>query len=211
MGVHVLWESQLEYHICRNDWAEVSKLLDLIPDAILVDGSLQVSLDSVHPSSVVGCDGESSSYSNYLCSLEELDVVCMEVQDVKILRFPAIIMGSTWLKMLMEEKLARRHIFLKEYWEGTAEIVPLLARSGLITSKYKIPSDVDLVESFSDLKSLDSGMTFNPDTIQSLHKLFMRHCVQCNLPYLLDLYLEHHELVVHNDSLHSLQDAAVSS
>lgn len=211
MGVHVLWESQLEYHICRNDWEEVSKLLDLIPEPILVDGSLQVSLDALHPTSIVGCDGESSNYGNYLCSLEELDAVCMDVRDVKILRFPAIIMGPMWLKMLMEEKLARKLIFVKEYWEGTAEIVPLLARSGFITSKYRIPSNNDSVEGLSDLKSVDGGETFYPYTIQSLHKLLLHHCVQCNMPYLLDLYLDYHELVVHKDSLCSLLDAAVSS
>ncbi|KAF3440484.1 hypothetical protein FNV43_RR18768 [Rhamnella rubrinervis] len=208
VGDHVLWESQLEYHICRNDWEAVSTLLDLIPEPILVDGSLQVSLDGLNPTTIVGCDGESSNYGNYLCSLEELDAVCMDVRDVKILRFPAIIMGSMWLKMLMEEKLARKFIFVKEFWEGTAEIVPLLARSGFITSKYKIPANDDSVESLSDMKSLDGGETFYPYTIQSLHKLLLRHCVQGNLPYLLDLYLDYHDLVVHKDSLCSLQDAA---
>lgn len=210
MAVHVLWESQLEYHICRNNWEEVSKLLDLIPDSLLVYGSLQVSLDCLHPTSTVECDGKSSDYGNYLCSLEELDAVSMDVQGVKILRFPAIIMGSVWLKMLMEEKLARKLIFLKEYWEGTVEIVPLLARSGFVTTKYKIPSKIDPMESLSDLKSFDGGETLYPDMLQSLHKLLLHHCVHCNLPCLLDLYLDHHELVVHKDSLFSLLDAAVS-
>lgn len=32
MGVHVPWDSQLEYYMCHNDWDEVLKLLDLIPE-----------------------------------------------------------------------------------------------------------------------------------------------------------------------------------
>ncbi|KAE7998209.1 hypothetical protein FH972_002775 [Carpinus fangiana] len=208
MGVNVLWESQLEYHVCRNDWEEVSKLLDLVPTSILSDGNLQVSLDSLQPASTVGYNREPADYGNYLCSLEELDAVCMDIPDVKIFRFSANIMCSIWLRLLMEEKLARKFIFMKEYWEGTAEIVSLLARSGFITIGYKHPFEDDHIKSSSDLKFSDSGGPSHVDTVKALHKLFVRHCGQNNLPNLLDLYLDHHKLVLDNESLSSLQEAA---
>lgn len=202
MGVHVLWESQLEYHVCHNDWEEVSRLLDLIPPHILVVGSLQVNLDGLQAASTFECN-RGSDY-DYLCSLEELDSVCMDVPEIKVFRFSYNVMCSIWLRMLMEEKLARKLIFSKEYWEGTADILPLLARSGFITSKYKMPSEDDNIEDTSVLKLSDGG------TVQALHKLLIHHCAQYNLPYLLDLYLDQHELVSDSDSVHSLQEAAVS-
>uniref|UniRef100_A0A2N9FSI1 Spatacsin C-terminal domain-containing protein n=1 Tax=Fagus sylvatica TaxID=28930 RepID=A0A2N9FSI1_FAGSY len=208
MGVHVLWESQLEYHICHNDWEEVSKLLDLVPTSILSSRNLQVSLDSLQPPSTVGYNRESNDYGNYLCSLEELDAVCMDIPDVKIFRLSANIMCSIWLRLLMEEKLAKKFIFMKEYWEGTAEIVPLLARSGFITSGYKTPFEDDNIRCSLDLKFSDGGQTSHVDTVQALHKLLVHHCAQYNLPNLLDLYLDHHRLVLDNDSLCSLQEAA---
>ncbi|PRQ49064.1 putative spatacsin [Rosa chinensis] len=201
MGVHVLWESQLEYHACHNDWEEVSRLLDLIPEHVLVVGSLQINLDGLQPASTFECN-RGYEYGDYLCSVEELDAVCMDVPEIKVFRFSCNVMCSIWLKRLMEEKLARKLIFSKEYWEGTADILPLLARSGFITSKYEIPSEDDNIEDISVLKFPDGG------TIQALHKLLIHHCAQYNLPFLLDLYLDQHELVADSDSVCSLQEAA---
>lgn len=209
MDVNVLWESKLDYYMGHGDWEEVSKLLDLIPESSVVDRSLQISLDSLQPASTVGCL-ESSRCGNYICSLEELDAVCMDVPNIKILRLPPNTLGSTWLKMHMEEKLGRKLIFLKEYWEDTEEIVPLLARSGFIISRYKILIDDEFVGSLPDLK-FSNGGAFGIDTVQALHRVLVHHCVECNLPYLLDLYLDQHKLVLDNGSLSSLQDAAVSS
>ncbi|XP_024032136.1 uncharacterized protein LOC21400717 isoform X2 [Morus notabilis] len=206
MDVNVLWESKLDYYMGHGDWEEVSKLLDLIPESSVVDRSLQISLDSLQPASTVGCL-ESSRCGNYICSLEELDAVCMDVPNIKILRLPPNTLSSTWLKMHMEEKLGRKLIFLKEYWEGTEEIVPLLARSGFIISRYKILIDDEFVGSLPDLKFSDGG-AFGIDTVQALHRVLVHHCVECNLPYLLDLYLDQHKLVLDNGSLSSLQDAA---
>lgn len=207
MDVHISWESQLEYHVCHNDWEKVSKLLDLIPDHVLVDGSLQINLDSLQPA----CDAESSKSGNYMCYLEELDTVCMDVPNVKVLMFPVNMMGSLWLKMLMEEKLAKKLIFLKEYWGNTIEIIPLLARSGFITSTIQIFPKDEFIESFSADLSLIDGETLEIDAILALHKLLIRHCVQFNLPFLLDFYLDQHKLALDFNSLCSLQDATVSS
>ncbi|XP_021895508.1 uncharacterized protein LOC110812908 [Carica papaya] len=49
---------------------------------------------------------------------------------------------------------------------------------------------------------------FHVNTIHALHKLVVQHCAQYNLPNLLDLYLDHHKLVLDNDSLCSLEDSA---
>lgn len=210
MGVHVPWESQMEYYISHNDWDEVSKLLDLVPASVLSDGILQIALDGLQPALTVECNSEFSDCGNYICSIEELDVVCMDVPDVKIFRLSSDVMCSTWLRMLMEQELAKKFIFLKEYWEGTAEIVNLLARAGFITQEYNVPLEEDLIKGSSGLNFLESDERFHVNTIHALHKLVVQHCAQYNLPNLLDLYLDHHKLVLDNDSLCSLEDSAVS-
>lgn len=197
----LLWESELEYHACRNNWKEVSRLLDLIPASVLSAGSLQLNLDALHPTSTLGFNMKPSNYGNFLCSLEELDSVCMEVSDVQIYKFSPN-MCSVWLRMFMQEKLAKRFIFLKEYWEGTMEIVSLLARSGFISGRDERRTlEDDCLETSSD----------KGGTLQALHKVIVHHCAQYNLPNLLDLYLDRHGLVLDNDSLCSIQESAVSS
>ncbi|KAI3930736.1 hypothetical protein MKX01_037182, partial [Papaver californicum] len=120
--------------------------------------------------------------------------------------------GSVWCLLIMtrlfEQELAKRSIFLKEYWDGTEEIVPILARAGFIT---KISKSFDLDESIEALPDIgfpNVGGEFDRHAAQALHKLIIRHCAQHDLPNLLDLYLDHHKLVLDNDSLISLQDAA---
>lgn len=205
MGVHVLWESQLEYHIYHNDWEEVSKLLDVIPASVLSDGSLHIALNGSQPASTIASNSEFPDYGNYICSIEELDAVYVDVPDIKMFRLSANVMCSVWLRRLMEQELARKFIFLKEYWEDTAEIVTLLARSGFITSRNIISSDDDSIDTLSDIVGRSSV-----GTIQASHKLLTHHCVQQNLPNLLDLYLDYHKLVLDSNSLQSLQEAAVS-
>ncbi|XVF61790.1 hypothetical protein PTKIN_Ptkin08bG0158700 [Pterospermum kingtungense] len=207
MGVHVSWESQLEYHIYHNDWEEVFKLLDLIPTSVLSNGSLQIALDFFQPASTVECSGF-PDFGNYICSVQELDAVCMDVPDIKILRLSSPVMCSTWLRMLMEQELVKKLIFFKEYWEGTAEIVSLLARSGFISNRYKISCEDNSIERSLDLHISSGIENFRAGTVQALDKLFICYCAQYNLPNLLDLYLDHHKLVLDDDSLFSLQEAA---
>lgn len=208
MSVQVLWESQLEYYICRNDWVEVSKLLDVIPSSLLSYGSLQISLDSLQSASTVGCNREFPDYGNYICSIEELDTVCIDIPAIKIFRHSANNICSIWLRMFMEQELAKKFIFLKDYWEGTVEIIPLLARSNFITSRTKIPMQDEYIESSSDLNISNIDGALHADTVQALHKLVIHHCAQYNLPNLLDIYLDHHKLALDNESLSSLQEAA---
>lgn len=210
MGVHVLWESQLEYHISHNEWDEVARLLDLIPSSTLSDGRLQIGLDVVQPSSMVGYDGQVSYYGDYPSPMEELDAVCMDVPDVKVFRFSGNILCSSWLRMLMERDLARRFIFLREFWESTSDIVPLLARSGFVTKKFQIPLDDGFSWSSTKVKySAEDGSSFS-NSVHGLHRVLVRFCAQYSLPNLLDLFLDHHELALDSDSLHQLLEAVVS-
>lgn len=210
MGIQVLWESQLEYYICHNDWVEVSKLLDMIPSSLLSYGSLQISLDSLQSASTLGCNQDFPDYGNYICSIEELDTVSIDVPAIKIFRCAANNMCSIWLRVFMERKLAKNFTFLKDYWEGTAEIIPLLAHSDFITSRNRTPLQDKSIESSSDLNISDIDELSHADTVQAFHKLVIHHCVRYNLANLLDIYLDHHKLALDNESLSSLQEAAVS-
>ncbi|XP_023634817.1 uncharacterized protein LOC17879534 [Capsella rubella] len=209
MGVHVPWDSQLEYYMCHNDWDEVLKLLDLIPEDLLYDGSLQIALDC--PKQSPGVNYSISSRSEYICSIEEVDAVLMDVPYIKIFRLPADIRCSLWLTTLMEQELAKKFIFLKEYWDNALDVVYLLARAGFI-----LGNSEDSFKEESCKPSLDLCLSIknggeNVDTLNAVHKLFMHYCTQYNLPNLLDLYLDHHELVLDNDSLSSLQEAVGDS
>ncbi|KAL7230412.1 hypothetical protein ACSBR2_008822 [Camellia fascicularis] len=210
MDVDVLWESRLEYHICHNDWVEVSKLLDMIPSSSSSDGVLQISLDGLQSVSP-GCSTESPDYRNYICPLEDLDSVCMDVPDVRIFMFSANNMCSLWLRTLMEQQLATKFIFLKEFWEGTAEIVPLLAQSGFISSRHKASFLDEFGESPSGMNLPNTSEASHLSTIRALHKLIVHHSVQYNLPNLLDLYLDHHKLALDKDSLSGLLESARDS
>ncbi|XP_028112522.1 uncharacterized protein LOC114310657 isoform X1 [Camellia sinensis] len=210
MDVDVLWESRLEYHICHNDWVEVSKLLDMIPSSSSSDGVLQISLDGLQSVSP-GCSTESPDYRNYICPLEDLDSVCMDVPDVRIFMFSANNMCSLWLRTLMEQQLATKFIFLKEFWEGTAEIVPLLAQSGFISSRHKASFLDEFGESPSGMNLPNTSEASHLSTIGALHKLIVHHSVQYNLPNLLDLYLDQHKLALDKDSLSGLLRSARDS
>ncbi|KAL8125295.1 hypothetical protein AgCh_012832 [Apium graveolens] len=207
MGVNVSWESQIDYHICHNDIVEVSELLDVIPSYLLSNGTIRVSLDGFHPTSAVGYSTEFSKYNSYISSIEELDAVCMDIPDIMVIRFSAYNMCSTWMRALVDQRLARRLNFTKEYWEGPAEIVRLLARSGYVTSTYETSSLDDSIEGSSVSNILSVSGTVNPGAAQALHKVVLHNCAQYKLPNLLDLYLDHHKLALDDASLSVFQDA----
>lgn len=209
MGVHVSWDSQLEYYMCHNDWDEVLKLLELIPEDLLYDGSLQIALDGPKQSS--GQNYSLSSHSEYIGSIEEVDAVLMDVPYIKIFRLPADIRCSLWLTTLMEQELARKLIFIKEYWENALDVVYLLARAGVILRNCEVSFKEESCRPSLDLSLSRKGRGADIDTLNAVHKLFIHYCTQYNLPNLLDLYLDHHELVLDNDSLSSLQEAVVSA
>ncbi|KAK6150524.1 hypothetical protein DH2020_015456 [Rehmannia glutinosa] len=208
MGVNVLWESQVEYHVCHNDWLEVSKLLEVIPSYALSRGSLSISLDDIQPASSVQYGQEFPGYSNYTNFLEELDSVCMNVPSIRFFRFSGNRACSVWLKMLMEQQLAKEFIFLADYCHGTDDIVPLLARSGFMIGIHDNSFLDGANDSPSDSLIVIGDAPINPDTVQALHKVVIHFCAQYNLMNLLDMYLDHHKLAIDHDSLSFLLDAA---
>ncbi|KAI3451060.1 hypothetical protein Pfo_007725 [Paulownia fortunei] len=208
MGVNVLWESQLEYHACHNDWLEVSKLLEVIPSYALSRGSLSISLDDIQPASSIDYSQELPGYNNYTNFLEELDTVCMNVPSIRVFRFSANGACSVWLRMLMEQQLAKEFVFLAEYWHGTTDIVPLLARSGFMIDMHDNSFLDGANDSSSDTLLGIGGASINPDTVQALHKVVIHFCAQYNLLNLLDIYLDHHKLAIDHNSLSFLLDAA---
>lgn len=209
MGVHVLWESQLEYHVCHNDWVEASKMLEVIPSYALSSGSLIISLDDVQSASMYG--QEIHGFNNYGNFLEEVDTVCMDVPSIRVFRFAANRTCSSWLRMLMEQQLAKKFIFLTEYWHGTADIVPLLAHSGFLTDLHHSSLLDGAIGDSSDITLDIRDMPVDPDAVQALHKVVIRFCSQYNLLNLLDLYLDLHKLAFDESSLSLLQDAVVST
>lgn len=204
LGVHVMWESQYEYHLCHNDWGEVSKLLDIIPNSVLSERSLLISLDGLQTAPSFGYDVEFPDYGSYVCSADELDSVYIEVPNIKIFQSSANIMCSSWLRMLIGKELAKRFIFQKEYWDGTGEIIFLLAQSGFLGGEIVMSAQTEQMHhsvnlGCTNVEAFHSGM-------QAFHKIVVRHCARYSLPYLLDLYLDHQAL--DNDTISSLQDAA---
>ncbi|XP_048128224.1 uncharacterized protein LOC115744096 isoform X2 [Rhodamnia argentea] len=207
MGVHCLWDSQLEYHISHNEWEEVARLLDLMPSSAVCDGRLQITSHDLQPSIADGYSKQVSYHVDDLFSPDEMNDLCINVPGVKIFRFSADMMCSMWVKMLLEPELARRFIFLREYWEDTCNIVPLLARSSFITRKHHIPLESGSYEIQSNVNASNARETCLTDSIQNLHKVIVRYCAQYSLPDFLDLYLDHHMLGLDNESLNPLLEA----
>lgn len=203
------WESQFEYHVCHNDWEEVSKLLYMIPSSLLADRSLLISLDSLHFASSLRCSVGMPDYGSYGCSSVELDAVCIDIPNVNVFNSPTNEMCSSWLRMLIAKELAKRSIFLKEYWDRAGEVIFLLAQCGFLDGEHAM---LALNGSLHQPTILDSasGGSFNPNTLQAFHSLFVHYSAQYNLPYFLDLYLDHHKLALDNDAISALLKATVS-
>lgn len=208
MGVNVLWESQLDYHIRHSDWLDVSSLLEAIPSYALTIETLSVSLDGVRSSSVDEYLQKPHDCGSYIYSLEEVDAVCMNVPSVQIFRFSAHSMCSMWLLMLMERELAKKFIFLKDYWGSTADIVALLAQSGFIRDVHKSLLTDEPADSWSESVLPISNARTHPDSIQAFHKVIVQYCSLHNLLNFLDLYLDHHKLALDHESVSWMQDAA---
>lgn len=207
---NISWESEFEYHISHSNWEEASRLVDIIPSYSSSHGNLRISLDGL-PSASAGSKNEFGDFGNYMYSIQDLDAVCMDVPDIRILRFPSISTSSIWLKSLVESQLAKKLIFLKEFWEGTEEIVSLLARSGFVTNSSDISFHDQSTKESTELYLRNNDDDISNASFQGLHKLFLHHCIQLNLPYLLDLYLDYHKLATDHEVISVLLEAAVSS
>ncbi|KAG9129276.1 hypothetical protein Leryth_015660 [Lithospermum erythrorhizon] len=203
MGVNILWESQLEYYMWHNDWFETSKLLEMVPSYALSSGNLRIRSDSISSSSAVEYSLELTDYR--FCPVGELDTMGFTVPCVRILALSTLDNCSVWLKMLVEEQLSKKFIFVKDYWESNAEMVHLLARSGFVSNASSTSFLEEPADSSSDISIMDEAA--HPDALLSLHKLVIRYCTQFNLPHLLDLYLDHQKLAEDHTSLSLMLDS----
>lgn len=208
VGVHVLYESQFEYYSCHNDWEEVSKLLDMIPSTVLSEGSLQLNSESVYLKRKLETSNDFSDL-DYFSPDGKLYAACMHVSNVKIFTISISNMCSRWLRSLIEEKLATRFIFTKDYWEETENVISLLSRSGFLTSEAEC-SDHPASTSSRTVLGFREKMEYHQDTLQTLHGVMVNHCSRYDLPSLLDLYLDHHQVNLDSNSLALLVEAAVS-
>lgn len=206
MGIHIPWESQLEYYLSHNDLDEVYRLLDVIPSSLLADATLKVNLEVTHSARSAQTDMKHLDYDMYIHSAEELEPVYITIPNVKTFTFSATNRCSSWLKLHMEQELAKKYIFLQEYWGSTVDIVRLLARAGLIvTPKVSAHTKASNGSPMLELTKIDEE--FHETTSEALHKLVVRYCTQYNLPSLLDLYLDNLDLAHDERSLSSLLEA----
>uniref|UniRef100_A0A0D9Y480 Spatacsin C-terminal domain-containing protein n=1 Tax=Oryza glumipatula TaxID=40148 RepID=A0A0D9Y480_9ORYZ len=191
---HFSWESQFEYFVAHNDVLEVCKLLDSIPDSVLLEGILRVNVDNSQATYNTLSDVATHDYKMYLFDSEEIEPVCMEIPHVKVFRSLCNHESTSWMRMIMLQELAKKHIFMKEYWQSTTEIIPILARAGMLVNTSELCSDV-------------LHGAYHQDCDGALHKLVLRFCVQYNTPNLLDLYLDYCNLALEKDSIPLLKEA----
>ncbi|KAG0546959.1 hypothetical protein BDA96_01G038500 [Sorghum bicolor] len=200
---HIPWESQFEYFVAHNDAGNVCKLLDMIPNSILSEGIIRVNVDSLQAAANTLSDLTLPDYSMYICDSEELEPVCMEIPHVKVFRSLCNQESTLYIRMVMQQELAKKHIFMKEYWQSTTEIIPLLARAGILI---KVGSkDECSTTSFASEMPVDAHQQGREGALQ---KLIIRFCVQYNLPYLLDLYLDICNLAPEKDCIRLLKETA---
>jgi spatacsin len=202
------WESQFEYFVAHSDVGGVCKLLDIIPDSVLLEGILRVNVDNSRVGYSTLSDVTVPDYKMYICDSEELEPVCLEVPHVKVFRSLSNNESTSWMRMLMQKELAKKHIFMKEYWQSTTEIIPVLARAGILINT-EIGSKKESSMPFYASEMPDDDERHRACE-RALHKLVMRFCVQYDSPYLLDIYLDNCNFVLGEDSVPLLKEAAVS-
>lgn len=199
------WESQFEYFVAHGDVGEVCKLLDIIPDSVLLEGILSVNVDNSRAGYNSVSDVSVPDYKMYICDSEELEPVCMEVPHVKVFRSLSNDESTSWMRMLMQKQLAKKHIFMKEYWQSTTEIIPVLARAGILMNTGP-KKEASMPFCASETPDDERQQACE----RALHKLVIRFCVQYDSPYLLDLYLDNCNLFLGEDTIPLLKEAAVS-
>ncbi|KAK8457117.1 hypothetical protein SEVIR_3G127700v4 [Setaria viridis] len=200
---HIPWESQFEYFVGHNDAGKVCELLDMIPNSVLLEGIIRVNVDSLQAADNTVSDLTVPDYNMYICDSEELEPVCMEIPHVKVFRSLYNHESTSYIRMLIQQELAKKHIFVKEYWKSTTEIIPLLARAGMLI---KVGPRKEYSTTFSASEMPDDANHQGREG--ALHKLVIRFCVQYNLPYLLELYLDNCNLAPEKDCIPLLKDAA---
>lgn len=198
----VSWEASLQAAITRHDWTEASSLLESIPDSVLREGELQVRLDCPDsPNSFfsVSDDEAKVEETRFQGGLDGLDVDAVEVVIPKV-KFLVVSLGNVctgWMYQMTEEKLVKSGIFLRSYWNGTRQLISLLARAGLLSS----------CKSEYHGAGVEKKVKLHKETEQAIHELVLRHCVRFSLPNLMTVYLDHHSLAL--DAMSSIVMQAV--
>lgn len=212
-GKHTSWGAQLEYHVAHHNWDKVSQLLDNVPHSVLYDGELQVHLDAVEDAEYLHGDGghpDLDSADEHSPRAQHPNVVTCRIPKVHILGVNMRPMCSAWLWHMMEVKLVKSHIFLRTHWQGTTELISLIASAGLLFQRS--PGKTSTTTSKQQQSAVGGGVpkeTFQRDTLRALHELVVRHCVKYSLVNLLEKYLNHHSLAVEKGSMAVMQSVVV--
>lgn len=180
----------------------------MIPDSVLLEGILRVNVDNSQAAYSTVSDVTVLDYKMYICDSEELEPVCMEIPHVKVFRSLSNHESTSWIRMLMQQELAKKHIFMKEHWQSIAEIIHVLARAGILINTAELGPKKDCSTTFCASEMPDDAR--HRACEGALHKLVIRFCVQYDSPYLLDLYLDNCNLALEKESIPLLKEAAVS-
>ena len=210
---HKSWGAQLEYYVVHHDWPRVSALLDDIPHSVLDEEELRIHLDADEDVEYLHDDGKhpdlDSADEHSPRSPHTEGVLCV-IPKVHILGINMRPMCSAWLWHLMEVKLVRSHIFLRTHWQGTSELVSLIAATGLLFEPRSGKTSNSTSKQASAVSGIPKKESFHKDTVRALHELVIRHCVKYSLANLLERYLNYHSLALEKGYAAALQSVVVT-
>lgn len=128
----ISWQAQLQYHVAHHDWPRVEPLLEHVPPECLKEGVLRVKRAAP--------EGSPGTPPGVEAARDEEDD--LYVPGVKLLLVDITQLCTRLMKGLVEEKLARQHVFLQADFEGTGPLVTLLARANVLFAPGVSASDV---------------------------------------------------------------------
>ncbi|KAG0619567.1 hypothetical protein M758_4G148600 [Ceratodon purpureus] len=205
---HKSWGAQLEYHVVHHDWPQVSALLDDIPHSVLDEDELRIHLDADEDVDYLHDDGKHpdlDSADEHSPRSQHTEGVLCVIPKVHILGINMRPMCSAWLWHMMEVKLVRSHIFLRTHWQGTSELVSLIAVAGLLFQPRSGKTSSSTSKQSTAVTGIPKKEAFHKDTVRALHELVIRHCVKHSLPNLLERYLNYHSLALEKGSAAAMQ------
>jgi len=201
-GEHTSWGAQLEYHVVHHNWPQVSALLDAIPHSVMYEGELQVHLGFDETVVLGEADPDVEEAFSPKGGNKEVKTV---IPNVHILGIDMRPMSSAWLWHMMDMKLIKNHIFLRTHWQGTAELVSLLASAGLLFH-HTSSGDFDNVGKQQSADGMGVHKdSLHKDTVQAFHELVVQHSVKHSLMNLLECYCNHHSLALDEGSATMMQ------
>ncbi|CAM6098196.1 unnamed protein product [Calypogeia fissa] len=196
----ISWEARLEFYVAHHHWQAVIHLLEVIPSSVQYEGMLHVHLDSDDtlsydpslPFSGVSDGPAAGSLRNAWLDDGETGEAVIPKVHILALDFTSVCNTSMW--QIVEERLARNHIFLKEHWKGTVELMSLFARAGLLFHPYSWGRNTrskDLT-----FPGPMKGSKLHKDAVFGVHELVVQHCLRQSLPHFFELYLDFHSLAL---------------